>query len=150
MFLDLISHNNSLLEDLFDDLKSVSLSGAQNNPMPIDIIEKKDHYLLIANVPGLMSDEVKVSLENNRLTIEVIPNSLKNEEENKKNDEQIHYLRQERPKFIVKRSFKISDHLKPEDIQCNFYNGVLEIKVNKTKEEPITKKYININNVKLK
>ncbi|WBL31556.1 Hsp20/alpha crystallin family protein [Candidatus Phytoplasma sacchari] len=150
MFLDLISHNNSLLEDLFDDLKSVSLSGAQNNPMPIDIIEKKDHYLLIANVPGLMSDEVKVSLENNRLTIEAIPNSLKNEEENKKNDEQIHYLRQERPKFIVKRSFKISDHLKSEDIQCNFYNGVLEIKINKTKEEPITKKYININNVKLK
>lgn len=81
MFLDLISQKNALLEDLFDDLRSVSFPNSYINPMPTDIIDKKDHYLLIANVPGLTKEDIKISLEKNKLTIET---SIPMESEKKK------------------------------------------------------------------
>ncbi|WCA22610.1 Hsp20/alpha crystallin family protein [Candidatus Phytoplasma oryzae] len=153
MFLDFINSKNSLFDHFLDDFKKNSFLPGNyiNNPMPTDIIEKKDHYLFIVNVPGLTKEEIKIFLDKNILTIETCPSFLNKEknnekdlENNNKEEEKVHYLRQERTQEIVKRTFKLNNNLNSDNIQASVSNGLLQIIINKVKEEIQPKKYIDI------
>lgn len=91
-----------------------------------------NEYVIYMEAPGLNKEDIKITLEDNVLTVE----AKRNKDEEKK------YLLDERYYGDLYRSFKLKD-IKDESIKATFVNGVLEIRVPKLTEAE-TKKLITI------
>jgi len=93
----------------------------------VDILEKGDSYVLNAELPGMSKDDVKITIEENVLTIK---GEKKNEEEKK--DENVHRL--ERSYGLFERSFTLPGTIKVSDIDAQFNNGILTLTLPKAEE----------------
>lgn len=143
----------NLFDDFFDDVPFFD-NRAENqiekklygrhahNVMKTDIKETDDNYELIVDLPGFKKDEIKVSLEDGYLTIEVAK-GLDEDEQEKKTGK---YIRKERYAGACQRSFYVGDNLTQEDIKGEFKHGILTLNVPKKEAKPAveTNKYIAI------
>ena len=105
--------------------------------MRSDVKELKDSYLIEVEVPGIDKKDIKISLENEYLTI----TATKEKEEE---TEKVHYLSKERYTGTYSRSFYVGQ-ISQEAIKASFKDGVLAVSIPKSeynKEEE--KKYIAI------
>ena len=122
--------------DPFFDLFFPVTGENKHNMMKTDIIEKKDCYLLKVNIPGVKKEDVKVSLNNGYLTVNV-----EYKEEIEDNDK---YLYQERRYGEYSRSYNVGDRVTEEDIDAKIENGVLAITIKKEQEKEKKTQYIDI------
>lgn len=107
-----------------------------HNLMKTDIVERKDSYLLKINVPGVKKEDVKISLKEGYLLVEV---KLENEfEENDK------FIYQERRVGEYSRSYNVGDEVSQEDISAGLENGVLTITIKKSEPKEKKAQYITI------
>lgn len=104
----------------------------------VDIAEKKDHYELTAELPGVDKKNIDVTLDNGLLTI-----SAESRFENKEEKEG-RLIRQERRYGKFVRSFNLGTDVKEEDIKAEFKNGLLTLNVPKTEEKSPVSKRIEI------
>ena len=93
----------------------------------VDINEDKDNLYFIAELPGLSSDDVKLTVSDGVLTIRGEKN--REEEHHDRN-----FYRMERSYGEFVRQFTLPEDVKEDDIEADFNNGVLEIVV--PKKEP--------------
>jgi HSP20 family protein len=93
----------------------------------VDIVEKNDRFMLKAELPGLTKDDVKITLENNILSIR---GEKKNESETKDGD----YHRIERSFGMFERSFTLPGTVKVNDIDAQYRDGVLTVTIPKAEE----------------
>ncbi len=115
---------NDLERNFFGELPST------NTMVHTDIIDKGDHYLLRADLPGFAKEEVKVDINGDMLTI-----SAQHSEEKEEKEE--NFVRRERRYGTFARSFDITG-IKGDAISGEFNNGVLELDLPKAgKEEPV-------------
>jgi len=93
----------------------------------VDISERKDAYLLAAELPGVGIDDLEITFEGRLLTIQgqrqVAPDS---------SEVRIH--RAERNYGAFRRSITLPMHVKPEAIEASTQDGVLQIVVPKAEE----------------
>lgn len=101
--------------------------------MRTDLLVNDDSYVFTVELPGFNKEDLKVSLEEDILTIEA-KRSLENTSED--------YIISERYSGDLKRSFKLKD-VREEDISAKYENGILEVRVGKLTEAE-TKKIITI------
>jgi HSP20 family protein len=94
---------------------------------PVDIQEREDAYLVEVELPGLTKDDVKITMENNILTIK---GEKKSEQEEKRGS----YHRTERVYGSFLRSFTLPSSVKSEKIEAHYKNGVLTITLPKVEE----------------
>ena len=94
----------------------------------IDMYEEKDALVVKAEVPGLLKDEIDVSVTGNILTIK--GEKKKEEEEIKQKD----YYRCERTFGAFSRTVELPANVKTGDVKASFKNGLLEIRLPKTEE----------------
>ena len=107
------------------------------NLMQTDIFEYANGYELSMDLPGYSKDEVQAELCDGYLTI----TATKSAEQ--KDDGQ--YLRRERYAGSCKRTFRVGDYLRQEDIKASFQNGVLTLFIPKEDKKKIEEsKYITI------
>ncbi len=104
----------------------------------VDIKEKNKHYEIIADLPGVDKDHLNVTLENGVLTIEASAKEEKTEEEEGK------VIRRERRSGKFMRSFNLGSDIQQADIDAQFKNGFLKLKVPKATEQVIEPKRIEI------
>lgn len=123
--------------DPFLDLFFPATGENSHSMMKTDIIEKGDSYLLKVNIPGVKKEDVKVSLHDEYLTINV-----KYKEEIEKNDK---YLYQERRFGEYTRSYNVGRGVKDEDIHASIEDGVLKITIKKVDHKEKQSQYIEIN-----
>ena len=99
-----------------------------------DIIETKDDFILVANMPGVSRSDVQLKLEEGSLTIfgKVDYNDLMNNKFVMNESEIGHYFRR----------FKISDSIDSENIEAKYENGQLIVKL--PKHERIKPRTISI------
>lgn len=124
-----------IFDEMFDDFFKGSTT--RTTYLATDLKESDDSYTLVIDVPGVDRENLRLSLDNGYLTIEVShTNELKDENER--------YLRQERRSVNVKRSYYVGETFTEEDINASLENGVLTLNFPKegTKEE--VTKYIEI------
>ncbi len=107
-----------------------------DNTMSTDIVDQGDHYELTCELPGLSKEDIKVSLDDNYLTINV---DRKDEREEKKGD----YVLQERRSYNYSRRFGIKG-IDKENIKGNYKNGVLKLELPKLEEEQKEQDYLDI------
>lgn len=100
---------------------------------PVDITEQADAIRIMAELPGVSPDNVKISVESNVLTI----NGTK-EQMSEEKTERVH--RYERTYGSFERTFTLPGTVDPAGIRANYDNGVLTVtlpKVEKAKPRQI-------------
>jgi len=89
----------------------------------VNIKENESEYSLNFSVPGYDKNELKVSVNNNVLTIS-------HESENKENTDS-KFLKREFESGSFKRSFELPENAESEKIEASHINGILTIKIPK-------------------
>jgi len=102
---------------------------------PVDLKETDKEYTLKVELPGLEKDDLKISLDQNVLTI-----SGEKKEEEMKEDESFH--RKEIRHGWFERSFNLPGNIDESRIKAKMKNGILTIRIPKT--EPASAKRIPI------
>ena len=93
----------------------------------VDISERKDAYLVTAELPGVGIDDLEITFEGQLLTIQGQRRGAPDSAE-----ERIH--RSERNYGAFRRSITLPTHVKPEAIEASTQDGVLQIMVPKAEE----------------
>jgi HSP20 family protein len=118
---------NSLFDDFFDAFNSVSVKIP-----PVDVYEMDDGYYLDVELPGYSNEDVNVKIENNTLTLSTTDEFNKSLE--KLNEETNFLVRETKMKRSFKRAFSLPKDVDEEAISATFNNGVLNIKLPKSKK----------------
>ena len=93
----------------------------------VNISETKKNFIVKAELPGLDTKDVSVSLSGDLLTIK---GEKKREEEEK--DEHHHFI--ERYSGSFQRSFQLPTSVKGDKVEANFDKGVLNVTIPKVEE----------------
>ena len=96
--------------------------------MPMDMVDKGEKYMIHVDLPGVKKSDVKISLENDILTL-----SVEGKKEEKKEDEE--YLMRERSSYSARRCVQLPGEVDQEKIDAKIENGVLLIELPKTEPE---------------
>jgi HSP20 family protein len=93
----------------------------------IDISERKDAYIVTAEVPGVRPEDLDVSLEDGVLTI-------KGERRFSQESSEQQWHRVERRYGAFRRTITLPTRTKADEIEASFENGLLEVVVPKAEE----------------
>jgi HSP20 family protein len=93
----------------------------------VDVAETEQVYELKAEIPGLKKEDVKLTLEDNVLTLQ---GERKEEAENRKKNIQI----SERVYGRFQRSFRLPREVKAENIKAAYKDGVLTVEIPKAEQ----------------
>lgn len=94
----------------------------------VDIRESVDGLTLLVDLPGLLKDDVNITLENSVLTI---AGERKFDGDEKDNQS---YHRLERPYGAFSRSFTLAPTVQADKVEASFDNGVLKVHLPKQEE----------------
>jgi HSP20 family protein len=94
---------------------------------PVDIHEDKDAIYVMAELPGVKADDVKLHVENNILT-------LTGERKFEKDEKKEGYHRVERSYGTFTRSFALPNSVATDQVQADMTDGVLTVKIPKKAE----------------
>ena len=127
------------LEEFFGDYNDYPLStwlpvGESVCYPAVDIIDNKDHYLLIAELPGLTEKDFSLEVENGVLTISGKRSKPEVKEEN--------LIHQETFSGEFSRRFELPSDADAEHITAKYANGLLELTI--PKKEEAKPKYIKV------
>jgi HSP20 family protein len=101
------------------------------NFMPIDMEDKGDSFSLSIDLPGVKKEDIKMSLDDDVLSI-----SVESKEEKEENEEG-KYLFKERSEYSCSRSIRLPEEIDEESIKANMVEGVLKVEL--PKKEPVKK-----------
>jgi len=91
----------------------------------VDVVESDHEFTVHAELPGLNKDDIKVTLEDNVLTIE---GERKHEDEQKDKP----FFRRERSYGKFKRAFKLGTEVQADKIAANYKDGILTLTLPKS------------------
>jgi len=103
----------------------------------VDTAETDAAYEVTAELPGVEEKDVKISIENDVLSIS---GEKKSEREEKKKD----YVLSERSYGSFKRAFTLPDNVDVEKIAAKYEKGVLKVTLHKTTPSPAKHREIPI------
>ena len=118
---------NSMLDEAFNAWPFQAQEGGSLTSSwlpPCDVFEDKDAIKIVAEIPGVTAEDVKISLENNLLTLR----GEKKQQAEEKN-ERVH--RYERSYGVFERTFSLPTTVDPEQIDAQYANGVLTVTIPK-------------------
>ena len=93
----------------------------------VDIRERDNDYLVNVELPGVSKDDVKITLQDNILTVRGEKNQEKESKESK-------YHRVERVYGSFQRSFALPAAVKAEKIDASYKDGILTVSLPKAEE----------------
>ncbi len=120
------------IEDIFDRhvhaLEKFQPIGWENltadwTPM-VDISETETAFVINVEIPGINKEDVKVTVDNNIL-------SINGTREQEKEDEGKKFHRIERSYGSFTRSFTLPEYVDEKHIQANFHDGLLNLRIEK-------------------
>ncbi|HXQ27897.1 MAG TPA: Hsp20/alpha crystallin family protein [Gemmatimonadales bacterium] len=118
---------NRLLRDVFAPFESPNGDLATTWSPAVDVLEEPAAIRIVAEVPGIAPNEVKISLENNLLTI----SGAKRQTADERTD-QVH--RYERSYGTFTRSFTLPATVDPNAITAAYEHGVLTVTLPKAEK----------------
>ena len=128
---------HSRLQRYFDDFPTLGFGSSENYSPRIDIRDEGDHLIVDAEIPGVRKEDLKLTLEDNILTIE---GEKKKEEKTDKEN----YFRTERIFGSFKRCFTLPVEIDSSEVDAKFENGMLLVKLKKLVEKPVEAKTIEL------
>lgn len=93
----------------------------------VDIAEHDNEYLVKLELPGVSKDDVKITMQNNIL-------SVRGEKKNEKDSKGSNYHRVERSYGAFQRTFALPSTVKADRIDASYSDGILTIVLPKAEE----------------
>ena len=93
----------------------------------VDIVETENHLKLDFELPGLNKDDIKIVVKDGLLTV-------KGEKKFADEETKDRYIRTEIRSGSFERSFKLPKTVDSEQVEANYKNGILEVKLQKKEE----------------
>ena len=117
------------LDRMFGDVFSRRLSEESTLPWapPVDVEETADRYVVRAELPGLKQEDIKISVEDNRLVIH-------GEKRREAEQAGTNYHRVERVYGQFERSFTLTHAVRQDRIEAIYKDGILEVQIPKAEE----------------
>ena len=114
---------------LFDEVwrRSQLRSGVVPWVPAVDLMENENQFRLVTELPGLKSEDVKIALTDNVLTLRGEKKALTEEK-----NETWHHV--ERTYGAFERSFTLTGPVDPAKVTAKFENGVLTVTLPKSEE----------------
>lgn len=109
---------DNFFDDLFAHRHLISDSGSFQPR--VDIIEKDDQYVFVAELPGVKKEDINVNFQDGVLTIEAKVNEEKTSETDR-------MIRKERRSGFFSRSINVGENIAPDEIKAEFINGLLKL-----------------------
>jgi HSP20 family protein len=125
------------IQRYFEDFSNIGLNLSDNFNPRIDISDDKDNITVSAEIPGVKKEDVKVTLQDNILTIEGEKKNI-----NEKKDK--NFYRSERSFGSFKRSFTLSVDVDSEKVEASFDDGILDVQMKKLEHKSISEKVIEL------
>ena len=119
-------------------MKKVMEMSTISNRIKVDVIDNKDSYIVIADLPGYSEESIQIYMDEEgslNITAERIV-------EADRTDENTTFVLQERNSERIQRSISISGHINLENAQAEYKDGVLTILLPKDQTEK--NRYISI------
>ena len=104
----------------------------------VDVVDDEKSIKLIAELPGVKKEDVKILLEDGFLTVS---GEKKNEFEGK---EEINIIRTERLFGKFERKFELPEDINSDEIKAKFENGLLNISIDKLVPERPKERIIEV------
>lgn len=92
-----------------------------------DVSETPDFLTLRLEVPGMVTEDIKIGVENNTLTV-------RGEKKHESKSEDETFFRSERSYGAFERSFSLPGYVNSEDVRAKLDNGVLTIRLPRREE----------------
>ena len=108
-------------EELLNEINNGLEMSFKNSNMRTDVIEYKDGYTILTDLPGVSKDRVELSFDNNVLTI-----SVKDLE-----DDKADYKLHERTGKYNDKEIYFDNNVDYENATAQFENGVLKVNMPK-------------------
>ncbi len=121
------SNMDKLFDEFFGLDKGVWPESALNVVPAVDLEETEDAFKITAELPGMTKKDIKITLENNVLSIS---GEKKAEKETK--DKNFHRVERSYGKFH--RAFELPGAVNRDKIEAEYKDGILSISVPKTEE----------------
>jgi HSP20 family protein len=116
--------------DLFERIFSDDRVVAEDFRMPvIDVLEKKDSYLIEAELPGFNEKDIKLEVKDGVLTLSTEKKVAGNEK-----GEEGTWIRRERNGLRFSRTFSLPEDTDVDRIEAKFRDGLLSIELPKKPE----------------
>jgi HSP20 family protein len=117
------------LDRMFGDAFGRRLSEESTLPWapPVDVEETADRYVVRAELPGLKQEDIKISVEDNRLVIH-------GEKRREAEQAGTNYHRVERVYGQFERSFTLTHAVRQDRIEAIYKDGILEVQIPKAEE----------------
>lgn len=125
-------------QHFFDEFPGLANSSNDSFSPRIDISENEKNILIEAEIPGVPKENLKLTLQDNILSIE---GEKKNEVEEKEKN----FYRAERSFGKFKRSFTLPVEVDSEKVEAKFNNGILEITLSKLEPKENKERVIELN-----
>lgn len=122
-------------DNFFDD--AFSIISRDNYRLRADLIENDNDYDLTLEIPGLDKEDIKISYQDNYLTV-----AAEKKTNIDKSDEEKNYVHKEIYYGSINRKFYL-EGIDSNNIKASYNNGILNVKLPK-KEIESSKKYITI------
>jgi len=127
---------DSILSPFFEDFLRSDWPLSESDLSPrCDILERKDDYLILAEMPGVKKADFKVEFENNLLTIR----GEKRIHEKKDGEK---FYRVERLCGNFRRSFRLGDEIDSGKISAKYEDGILTVSL--PKSEKVRRKAVEV------
>lgn len=107
-----------------------------DNTMATDIVDRGDQYELTCELPGLEKEDIKISIEDNTMTIAVDQRSEREEKSES-------YVLQERRACKYNRRFDIRG-IDKDKITGSYKDGILKLNLPKLQKEDEGQQYLDI------
>jgi HSP20 family protein len=111
----------------FSDLSAKDQLAAGTFVPPVDVYEDEHNLVLKMEIPGVHEEDLKVSLENNTLTV---TGERKFEKEEK--EENFHRIERRFGSFT--RTFRLPNTVDPEKVEADYDKGILKLTLAKRAE----------------
>jgi HSP20 family protein len=98
---------------------------------PVDVYETEDRYVIAAELPGLIRDQIELLIEDVRLTIRG-----HRADRDPASGEVIHFHQVERGRGPFSRAFDFADKIDVNKVSAEFTNGVLTVTLPKAAPSP--------------
>ena len=125
------------VQRIFDELPTFPFNMVDSFSPRIDISEDDKHIYIDAEIPGVNKKDLKITLQDNILTIQ---GEKKREEEKKEKN----FFRSERLYGTFQRSFTLPVEVDTDHVDAKFKDGMLHIKLNKIETKKSKEKLIEL------
>lgn len=137
----------NLMENMFLEAKLNAKNNYETFSNPkVNIQENLTNFVIDIAVPGLKKDSLSIEIEEDTLKIASLDNKEepRNEKEEKEIENGLIFNRKEFNYGNFKKTFKIPENIKIDDVFANYENGVLRISLPKMEEKKALKKMVEI------